>query len=235
MKKISHWKDLLATFIIIVGAVLFFPQIIGTNDVVFGYGGNAFFSPPLSPSPTLTVPINLLTDPQVVLPEPVKSSTKEILSFSIPRQVNETVIDNDARTIDIIMPFGTDVTALTPNITTNGVLLSPANGQAQNFVYSKTYTVKAEDGSSQMYTVRVMVTSRVPRTDESEWFEKDVKRTDILRDGVIDVLDFNTLMVNWGKPTVSGASFNPADVNEDKKVDIFDFNYVMVHWGKIEP
>lgn len=47
-------------------------------------------------------------------------------------------------------------------------------------------------------------------------------------DAKIDILDFNALMVNWGKTTAK----NVADFNSDGKVDIFDFNLLMVGWTK---
>ena len=50
-------------------------------------------------------------------------------------------------------------------------------------------------------------------------------KIDANKDNKIDVLDFNTLMVNWGS---TGA--NVADFNSDGKVDIFDFNSLMVVW-----
>lgn len=53
------------------------------------------------------------------------------------------------------------------------------------------------------------------------------KSGDANSDGKIDLLDFNLLMVNWGK---TGA--NQADLNSDGKVDILDFNQIMVNWGK---
>lgn len=46
--------------------------------------------------------------------------------------------------------------------------------------------------------------------------------------GKVDVLDFNVLMVNWGKTNAN----NVADFNGDGKVDIFDFNLLMVNWTK---
>lgn len=49
---------------------------------------------------------------------------------------------------------------------------------------------------------------------------------DIDRNGVVDVLDFNVLVVNWG----SGPSNPNADLNHDGVVDIFDFNLFMVSW-----
>lgn len=62
------------------------------------------------------------------------------------------------------------------------------------------------------------------------WYTDVVKRTDIARDGVIDILDFNLLMVNWGRTDLG----NRADTNLDGIVDLLDFNSLMIHWGKIE-
>ncbi|MCL4405972.1 MAG: dockerin type I domain-containing protein [Patescibacteria group bacterium] len=51
---------------------------------------------------------------------------------------------------------------------------------------------------------------------------------DANHDGKIDLLDFNTLMVNWNQTEVN----NNADFNNDGKVDIFDFNLLMINWTK---
>jgi len=53
------------------------------------------------------------------------------------------------------------------------------------------------------------------------------QKVDANKDGKIDVLDFNVLMVNWGK-----TGSNMADFNGDGKVDIFDFNSLMINWTK---
>ena len=52
------------------------------------------------------------------------------------------------------------------------------------------------------------------------------QKGDANKDNKIDVLDFNTLMVNWGKTTAN----NVADFNGDGKVDVFDFNLLMINW-----
>lgn len=52
------------------------------------------------------------------------------------------------------------------------------------------------------------------------------QKVDANKDNKIDVLDFNTLMVNWGKTTAN----NVADFNGDGKVDVFDFNLLMINW-----
>ena len=53
----------------------------------------------------------------------------------------------------------------------------------------------------------------------------EAKKADANNDNKIDVLDFNTLMVNWGN-----TGTNVADFNGDSHVDIFDFNYLMIYW-----
>ncbi len=49
---------------------------------------------------------------------------------------------------------------------------------------------------------------------------------DINGDGVVDILDFNALIVHWGQ---TGSSLT-ADLNHDGVVDILDFNLLMAHW-----
>lgn len=53
------------------------------------------------------------------------------------------------------------------------------------------------------------------------------KKGDANNDNKVDILDLNSLMVNWGK-----AGQNVADFNGDVKVDLLDFNILMVNWGK---
>lgn len=85
-----------------------------------------------------------------------KSTEKAVTAFSfagLTPAVNATI---DGNTITATVPFGTALTALVPTITTSPkATVSPASGVAQNFTNSVTYTVTAEDGSTQTYTVTV--------------------------------------------------------------------------------
>jgi hypothetical protein len=61
-------------------------------------------------------------------------------------------------------------------------------------------------------------------------------RADPFADGHIDILDFNIMMVNWGKKKgveLTGiCSDKPStDINCDGRVDILDFNLLMIYWG----
>ncbi|KAB2869478.1 MAG: DUF5018 domain-containing protein, partial [Bacteroidales bacterium] len=85
------------------------------------------------------------------------SSQKDITSFSIP---NQTSVDINAAagTVAVVMPFGTDVTSLTPTIAVSaGANINPASGVAQDFTNPVEYTVTAQDASTKVWTVTVSV------------------------------------------------------------------------------
>ena len=71
-----------------------------------------------------------------------------------------------------------------------------------------------------------------PIFDSTEIILNDVKSNqarliDIQKDGIINILDFNAIMVNWE----SAEGNNNADMNKDGMVNIFDFNMLMVYWS----
>ncbi len=89
------------------------------------------------------------------------SNESKILSFNIYNQVGETVFDGN--NINIVMPFGTDLTTLVANYTTsdhatvkvNDVIQTSGN-TANNFANSVEYWVQSIDETSeQTYTVSV--------------------------------------------------------------------------------
>ncbi len=61
-----------------------------------------------------------------------------------------------------------------------------------------------------------------------KWLTKDVKSADIVKDGEINIFDFNNLMISWNKKGKNIFS----DINGDGSVDLFDFNLLMVYWNK---
>lgn len=90
----------------------------------------------------------------------IKSSAKLISSFSLNafNPVIAGIVNQTARTISLNVPYGTDVTALVPTImVSDGASVSPISGQAANFTNPVQYTVTAEDGSTQVYTVTVQI------------------------------------------------------------------------------
>ena len=68
-------------------------------------------------------------------------------------------------TITVDVPYGTDVTAIAPEITTGSVYakVAPASGEKQDFSKSVVYIVTAEDGTQNKYTVTVNIVC------EHEW------------------------------------------------------------------
>ena len=79
-----------------------------------------------------------------------------ITAFTIPNQVGDTVFNGSD--LSVTMPFGTDVTSLAPNITVAaGASVSPESGGVQDFTNPVTYTVTAQNGFEQDYTVTVVL------------------------------------------------------------------------------
>lgn len=87
-----------------------------------------------------------------------KSSAKAITSFSITiggSAIAGTITD---KAIALTVPFGTSVTALAPVITiSDKASVSPSSGTSQNFTNPVAYTVTAEDGTTQTYTVTISI------------------------------------------------------------------------------
>jgi len=84
------------------------------------------------------------------------SSAKLMTSFSIG--MNMGTIDETNHKIAVTVPYGTNVTDLSPAIVASDqATVSPTSGTAQDFTSPVTYTVTAEDGTKQDYVVTVTV------------------------------------------------------------------------------
>ena len=85
------------------------------------------------------------------------SSANNILSFTFDGQVGETVIDADSHTVTAYAEWDYDISNIIPAITVSPqATINPASGVAQDFTNSISYTVTAEDESSQMWTVTII-------------------------------------------------------------------------------
>ncbi len=83
---------------------------------------------------------------------------KSILSFRFDALDEEGAIDEIARRISFLLPAGTDVTELVPTIeVSEGATVEPASGVAQDFTIPVNYTVTAQNGTTAVYTVTVVV------------------------------------------------------------------------------
>lgn len=76
---------------------------------------------------------------------------KDITAFSIAGY-SATIANT---TISLVLPAGTSLLSLIPEISFTGVSISPASGTARDFTYPVVYTVNAQDGSYKNYTVTV--------------------------------------------------------------------------------
>ncbi len=87
------------------------------------------------------------------------STDAAIQTFSVPNQMSDAVIDAVNHTVAVVMPYGSDVTALVPAIEVSaGANVDPASGIAQDFTNPVVYTVTAEDGTTTAdWTVTVTV------------------------------------------------------------------------------
>ncbi len=82
------------------------------------------------------------------------SSEKAIVSFSINGM--EASINETDKTISLVLPGGTDITAIAPLITiSNNAAIAPNSGETQDFSAPVLYTVTAQDASTVIYTATI--------------------------------------------------------------------------------
>jgi outer membrane protein assembly factor BamB len=90
-----------------------------------------------------------------------KSSAKNIIAFYLSNpdgsalDTSKVDVSINGDSINILLPPGTGLNGLIPDIKITGVSISPLSGTPQNFSQPVTYTVTAQDGSSAIYYVTV--------------------------------------------------------------------------------
>lgn len=90
-----------------------------------------------------------------------KSAAKNIIAFAVrhsngmPIDTSKIEVSISSDSITILLPPGTDLNGLIPDIKITGVSISPSSGVPQDFSKPVTYTVTAQDGSSANYYVTV--------------------------------------------------------------------------------
>jgi hypothetical protein len=92
--------------------------------------------------------------------EEAKSPLNKITQFTISSISPEVSgsIDEENFTVELDVPSGTDITALSPDISVSDkATVTPASGTSQDFTNPVIYTVTAENGTSAEYTVTVNV------------------------------------------------------------------------------
>ena len=128
---------------------------------------------------------------------PTQSSEKKITGFTIAGQVGDTAIDQINHTVNVTMPANTDVTSLSPAITVSEkATVSPRS--AQNFTNPVTYTVTAEDGTTQEYVVTVTVqTGFVVVADITELPTEGTAGTDLTLTGTVEPENATNQTITW--------------------------------------
>ncbi|MEI8216677.1 MAG: Ig-like domain-containing protein, partial [Eubacteriales bacterium] len=94
----------------------------------------------------------------------IAAAPKAITSFSFATPYSIGSINESAGTIALMVPYGTDITNLTPTIVQTGTTISPLTGASNNFTSPVTYTVTALDSSTKAYIVTVSV---IPASTDS--------------------------------------------------------------------
>lgn len=133
---------------------------VGSTVQVSGITPNDFTNPVLY----VVTAANGSTATYTVTVTVAPSSEKAITAFSFNNPAASGTIDENAKTISLTVPYGTNVTALVAVFTTTGAsvhvgLTVQVSGITPNdFTNPVSYAVTAADGSSVTYTVTVTVT-----------------------------------------------------------------------------
>jgi hypothetical protein len=124
---------------------------------------------------TVTVEAGRINDAMIPMREATpEDQPKEIMAFSFDGLTPpvEGAIDADTKTVAVTVPYDTVVTSLVPTITvSSGASIDPASGEAQDFTNPVSYTVTAEDGSTETWTVTVTIASNTAKEIEGFSFE----------------------------------------------------------------
>jgi len=141
------------------------------------------------------------------------SSEKKILSYTLEGQVGNTLIDQQTREIKLTIGANQNITSLTPtNVTLSTfATLSPGSAITLDFSNPVLYSVTAEDGSAQTYTVLVVQEGTTPQLENSgfdDWYttpkgyqEPGKDASSIWASG------------NAGTTTLGNANVNPMTIN----------------------
>ncbi|MEP4001485.1 MAG: malectin domain-containing carbohydrate-binding protein, partial [Ekhidna sp.] len=90
-----------------------------------------------------------------ILPAP-QNNENDILTFTLVEQTGEATIDTDNHTVTVEVNNGTDITDLEPTITvSDNATISPDSGVSNDFTNPVDYSITAEDGTTQLWSVNV--------------------------------------------------------------------------------
>ncbi|WP_416448195.1 malectin domain-containing carbohydrate-binding protein [Leeuwenhoekiella sp. A2] len=91
-----------------------------------------------------------------VTQEQTLNSANNITYFEVPTQLGAAVINASAHTVEAEVEVGTDLSSLAPTVlVSQGATISPESGLPRNFTSPVEYTVTAENGNVQRWTVNL--------------------------------------------------------------------------------
>ncbi|MEO9893797.1 HYR domain-containing protein [Aurantibacter sp.] len=101
---------------------------------------------------------NSSTCTQIVTISTPTSDANDITAVSLLNQIGDAEIYAEEKSIEITMPYGTDLTLLSPEFTiSDGASVSPESGSVQDFSDAVTYKVIAANESEQEWIISVIV------------------------------------------------------------------------------
>ncbi len=137
-----------------------------TEDTISVVAGQAFEYQVFAQAPTVPVQLWRLT-------VSVRDYETDIVSFSLPNETENKNIDSVNHKIDIELSYGSDISAITPEIVVSeGANISPASGAVVTFTAGvpKIFTVTAANGTVQEWAVTVTIS---PKFLFREFFDDD--------------------------------------------------------------
>lgn len=125
------------------------------------------------------------------------SSDKQLLSFVINSSEAEIVINENSKTVSLVLPAGSMVQ--TPTITVSeGATVSPASGVEQDFSDNVIYTVTAEDGSEVEYTIQAQGVS-TPLASIITSFVFSAELNNDLTEDIIGIINQEEKIISFGE------------------------------------
>jgi len=110
---------------------------------------------------TITVTANdgrggSVSDEFIITVNRALSSANDIITFSVEGQISTSIIDEINHTISLTVSASSDITNLSPELSISDLAtINPTSGSSQNFSSNVVYTVAAENGDAQDWTVTV--------------------------------------------------------------------------------
>jgi len=129
----------------------------GTCDQTSGSPPSPSFAVANPATYTVTDTANAITNPYSVTVTVTPVATDKVMSnVTFPGNGLAWASDGTGFNLLIVVPSTTSLTALAPTFTLSPfATCAPASGTARNFTTPQTYTVTAQDGSTQAYTIAV--------------------------------------------------------------------------------